>query len=322
MAGHDLRDLIGIHEHPADLRRLVGAARDARDPRAGSSAWTRVVAQHDEVRIREPEQRPVRVGHRGDDFARFARRDRRARLGVEYLDDLIGMQVHTHCRPALVRGVQAVGGAVDLAHHRAGAFLKLCAKLLGQFFCRDERDFERPVLGRINAGLDGLVAQQLQERRRADVPGHGELREDLDLDLGVLRAGRHDGTAHRDQLILQTEAAGREVVAERVEDDVVLAEAHRMERVCERRLPAHRRRVVAPLRRVEVGAGRDEDALRFVQGERAEARACSHRLFLHRDRDAREVVDVADVVRLQAGLLELAAIEVRRLPADFDGLAQ
>ena len=109
MPRHDLCDLLRIDEHAADLRGLVDAACDARDPRSRPTAGARIVAQHNQIGVGEAKQRAVRVRHRRDDFAGFAHRDGLARLGVEDLDHLVWVQVHALRRPAFVRRIQPVG---------------------------------------------------------------------------------------------------------------------------------------------------------------------------------------------------------------------
>ena len=145
MARHDLRDLLRVHEHPADLRGLVGPPDEPGDARPGPPARARVVAQRHEVEVREPKQRPVRVRHGRHDLTGLAHGDGLVRVEVEDLQDLVGVQVHALGGPALVGGQQAVGAPVDLPDPRAGPFLELRARVLGESLRRDERDLQRPV---------------------------------------------------------------------------------------------------------------------------------------------------------------------------------
>ena len=126
---------------------------------------------------------------------------------------------------------------------RARSLLELYAHRLREPFCRDERDLERPRAPRVDAELVRLVTQQFQERRCADVPGHVELGEDLRLHVGVLGPRRDHRASRRDELVLDPVPSRSEVIAQRVQDDVVLAEPHGVE--------GERERCLAPLRRRE-----------------------------------------------------------------------
>ena len=164
------------------------------------------------------------------------------------------MEVHALCGPALVRGQQAVRRPVDLPDQRPRPVLELRAKLLRQFLRSDERHLERPLPPRVDTELVRLVAQELQERGGPRVPGHGELRQDLRLDVGALRPRRDHRASRRRELLVDAVPTGREVVAERVQHDVVLPEPHGVERQGQRRLSALGLGVAPTVRRVEVGA--------------------------------------------------------------------
>ena len=108
--------------------------------------------------------------------------------------------------------------------------------------------------GGVLAGLLGLVEQDLQVVGHADVGRGLQVLDDVELLLGVAGAGGDDGAAERARPGVQDPAAGREVIGERVVDDVALAHAGGKQRA--RRAPP----VLAEALGLEDRPGRHEDA--------------------------------------------------------------
>jgi hypothetical protein len=100
---------------------------------------------------------------------------------------------HAFFRAALVGRDAELGGGVALQHRDAAA-AEFVAQRSRQCRARNQRTLDR---GRVLAGLLGGVEQDFQEVRRAHVTGRLELRDRLELLLGVAGTGRDHGAAER-----------------------------------------------------------------------------------------------------------------------------
>ena len=168
MALGDLGDLLGMHEHALDLGGLVGAAEPALDAHVGAPARARARQHRRQVAGGEADHRVVAVEGGDHHLADLARRHRIAGARPHDLDDHALVDDHALERRALVGDDAEVGGGVGLDRWRCRAAL---------YSARSEGNSAPPptsaflMRGGVLAGLLGLVEQDLQVVRHADVGG-------------------------------------------------------------------------------------------------------------------------------------------------------
>src|SRR5207249_10975187 len=100
---------------------------------------------------------------------------------------------------------------------------------------RGTRDECAPERGRVLPGFGRGIEQNLQVIRRAEIAARLEMRDRLELLLGIAGAGGDDRTTQRMRARLHDEAAGGEMIGKGIVHDVARAEA-RGERSEERRV--------------------------------------------------------------------------------------
>ena len=142
--------------------------------------------------IAKPDHRIVGIERGDHDLADLALRHRIAGAGAHDLDQHGLVDDHAFARLALVGDDAELGGGVALQHRDAarGEFLPQRGR---QRRAGNEAAPERGGL----AGLLGGVEQDLQKVRRADIASRLEMRDRLELLLGIAGAGRDDRAAER-----------------------------------------------------------------------------------------------------------------------------
>src|SRR5215211_1704616 len=146
---------------------------------------------------------------RGDDhLADLAVGNRIAGAWPDDLQHQMLVDDHAVARLALVGDETQFRGGIALQHRNA-TFAELATERSRQSGARDEAPLQR---GDVLAGLDGGIEQDLQEIRRADIARRLEMRDRLDLLLGIGGTSRNDRTAERMRARFQHEAARRQMI--------------------------------------------------------------------------------------------------------------
>src|SRR6266545_4045297 len=316
-----LLDLRREDVHPADDEHVVRAPDDAAHADAGAAAGAGPPVERGEVArpVAEHRQRLLRE-RREDELARLAVADRLERLRVHALDDeVILLDVHAGARAALARdaGADHLGEAVVVEGEDAEATLDLEPHLLGPRLAAEVAEAERQ-----GARGEPLRARDLRDvegvRRRADEDLGPEVADEQHLARGVTAGGRHDARADLLDAVVEAEATGEEAVAERDVDEVLFPQAPREKEA--RDEPGPGLEVLPRVGDEGRAAGRaggavDAGDLRARHREQAE-RVVPAQVVLHRERQAPDVFDGAEVLRRDARGPERVAVEgdARRVP--------
>ena len=312
--GHDLLDLMRVHEHALDAGRGVHAAHDAAQARAGSAASARGAVQVAQVARGQPDER-VGFVERGDHhLADLAVLERDAGVRVANLHVGAVGQVQPVLVEALVTDAAHVRRAIALAHDAVELLLQGGAHLLGEFLARDKGHFQEQVLAQGEPHFLGLLGQVHQVAGRTHVTGHAQLLHDLDLRVCVAGPGGHHGAGQVAQGLLEHQSGRGQVVVESNLGQVAGAEAGGVEALG----PAPV--VLAAVLGIEDRAGGEEYALEFAQvlGQQP-AQPGPHgleedKLLLLDDGDVLEVVERAELVHVELcavkALLDVLGVSV------------
>ena len=216
--------LLGTHEHPLDLRRLIGPAHPAFDPHVGAA--TGAFARHDraEVSGREADQRIIGVQRRHHDFADFALLNRVAGSRRDDLDHHAFIDDHPLHRRALIGDIAQIGGGVVLQAGDAPVRILLTQR-------REQRPAAHDRLGdgKRHALFIGPVQDHLQEIRRARIGRHADIRRRTHLKVGLADARGHHRRAHRCGAAFEDHSGRRQMVGEAVLHDVARTDPGGME---------------------------------------------------------------------------------------------
>ena len=136
--------------------------------------------------------------------------------GLDKFNDHVLVEHQSGARGRFVRDLTDIGGAVALQHADT-ACIELLAKTGRQRLAANDSALDRRE---IEAAAVPLLEQNAQEGRGSRVPVRPERCDGLDLQVGVADARGEHGAADGVRALLHHEASRREVVRERVVDEI------------------------------------------------------------------------------------------------------
>ena len=261
MALQHRRHLFWMDEHALDLRGLVGTAQPAANARVGAAAGRHARQDRGKVAGTEADQRIVGIETGDHDFADFAVGQHLARAGAHDFENQFFFEHQAFMACGFVGDHAEVGAGVGLV----GVDAALGTRLL----LRREKGFagHHGFLQARHIGFQfiGLVEDDLQETRRANITRRPKIGDGLYLHFSLADAGRKDRAAELARRAVDHEAGGREVVGERVVHQFSGAKTGGMERAPE----------APPVGRLAFGIvdrpGRGKDAAESGQRRRRQA---------------------------------------------------
>ena len=271
----------------------------------------------------EPQDGHGLLAERGEhEFAGFAVGQRLAAirvddLGIEVvfedMDAVLAVALGPHAGP------DDLGQPVDVVGLDAGGLLDVLPHGVGPGLGAEDAG-PQGKRAEIDAHFLGAVEDVQEVAGRATDGGDAEILHDHDLPVGVAAGGRDHGGPQPLAAIVQPQAAGEQPVAVGVLQDVAFVQAEGGQGPLDDFGPDID--VVAVVGHDDRLAGRaaggvQADDLVHGTGEEAE-RIRVAQVGLHREGQARDVVDALDALRPQTGLVEPLAVEFRAVvhPAD------